>query len=147
MTEKDIKIVELRVNGRQAAEQLWELKKRVKEGKQQKNCTNRWVDAVCMPEVQIALERSMFTSCRSSFCRHNLVRRSNPSFRCIPFCSRSCNPSCKTSYLPSCSTFCLLSCSISCRLFCSKIPFCQLASRLVQQRWGRKWAKQRMRST
>lgn len=36
MTEKDIKIVELRVNGRQAAEQLWELKKRVKEGKQQK---------------------------------------------------------------------------------------------------------------
>ena len=31
MTEKDIKIVELRVNGRQAAEQLWELKKRVKE--------------------------------------------------------------------------------------------------------------------
>ena len=31
MTEKDIKIVELRVNGRQAAEQLWELKQRVKE--------------------------------------------------------------------------------------------------------------------
>ena len=41
MTEKDIKIVELRVNGRQAAEQLWELKKRVKEWEQQKNCTNR----------------------------------------------------------------------------------------------------------
>lgn len=36
MTEKDIKIVELRVNGRQAAEQLWELKKRVKEWEQQK---------------------------------------------------------------------------------------------------------------
>lgn len=36
MTEKDIKIVELRVNGRQAAEQLVELKKRVQEGKQQK---------------------------------------------------------------------------------------------------------------
>ena len=34
MTEKDIKIVELRVNGRQAAEQLWELKKRVKEWEQ-----------------------------------------------------------------------------------------------------------------
>ena len=134
MTEKDIKIVELRVNGRQAAEQLWELKKRVKEWEQQKNCTNPWVGAMCMPEVQIALERSKFTSCRSSFCRHNLVRRSNPSFRCIPFCSRSCNPSCKISCLPSCSTFCLLSCSTSCCLFCSKFPSCQLASRLVQQR-------------
>ena len=36
MTEKDIKIVELRVNGRQAAEQLWELKKRVKELEEEK---------------------------------------------------------------------------------------------------------------
>ena len=36
MTEKDIKIVELRVNGRQAAEQLWELKQRVKELEEEK---------------------------------------------------------------------------------------------------------------
>ena len=36
MTEKDIKIVELRVNGRQAAEQLWELKKRVQELEEEK---------------------------------------------------------------------------------------------------------------
>ncbi len=51
MTEKDIKIVELRVNGRQAAEQLWELKKRVKELEEQKNCTNSLVGAVLTLEV------------------------------------------------------------------------------------------------
>ncbi len=49
MTEKDIKIVELRVNGRQAAEQLWELKKRVKEWEQQKKTapTGELMQCVC----------------------------------------------------------------------------------------------------
>ena len=69
MTEKDIKIVELRVNGRQAAEQLWELKKRVKEWEQQKKlhqpvswCSVYAGSANCTRKEQVYFLSQLFLS-------------------------------------------------------------------------------------